>query len=279
LEIFTTKSALSKFLSNFKKENKITGFVPTMGALHLGHLSLISRALEVCDVVICSIFVNPTQFNNPADLERYPRPVERDIKLLTDAKCDVLFMPDVEEMYAQNEDWNYNLGYLEEILEGEFRTGHYQGVTQIVKKLLDAVNPDKLFLGQKDFQQVRVIDHMIKSLRIPVKTEMCPIVREKDGLAFSSRNVHLSAVERKQATVLSKVLFDTKEEFNSLTIDGLKSKGWQVLNAAPGICPEYFEICDAETLLPVSSKEPKSIVALLAAKVGSTRLIDNIILK
>lgn len=279
MEIVSSKFALTQLLGNLRKENISIGFVPTMGALHEGHLSLIKIAAELTDVVVCSIFVNPTQFNNPKDLEKYPRPIEADINLLKASRCNVLFLPSVDEMYTDNEDWNFELGYLESILEGKFRPGHYQGVTQIVKKLLDAVKPDYMFLGQKDFQQVMVLDYMVKALKMPVELVMCPIVREEDGLALSSRNMHLSFTERNQSLALSKALFHTKENFEKQSIEDLKLDAWSLLANAEGIEPEYFEICDAATLLPVENKDVSSIVALVAAKVGETRLIDNIILK
>ena len=279
MEIITSKFDLTEFLSNVRKNNKSVGFVPTMGALHAGHLSLIKIAKELTDFVVCSIFVNPTQFTNQNDLENYPRPIEEDVKLLEASGCDVLFLPAVTEMYGENEEWKFEVGYLENILEGKFRAGHYRGVTQIVKKLLDAVNPDYMFLGQKDYQQVMVLDHMVKSLNIPSELVMCPIVREDDGLALSSRNIHLTTADRQNALVLFQVLFQAKEHFQQLSITQLKSEAWSKLVNAQGITPEYFEICDAATLLPVESKSAESIIALVAAKVGNTRLIDNIILK
>ncbi|MBC7913500.1 MAG: pantoate--beta-alanine ligase [Pyrinomonadaceae bacterium] len=279
MEILTSKVALASTLSNLKQGNGTIGFVPTMGALHAGHLSLIRIAKELTDIIVCSIFVNPTQFNNLTDLEKYPRPIEADITLLKDSGCHVLFMPDVDEMYSDNEVWNFDIGYLEGILEGKYRAGHYQGVTQIVKKLLNAVKPDYMFLGQKDFQQVMVLDHMVKKLGMTVELVMCPIVRESDGLALSSRNIHLSKTERSQALILSKTLFAAKDNFNSQSVEQLKLTAWDALDSAPGVTPEYFELCDSNTLLPIQSKDEKGIVALVAARVGNTRLIDNIILK
>ena len=279
MEIFTSKTELALALNHNKKESNALGFVPTMGALHEGHLSLIKIAKELTDTVVASIFVNPTQFTNAADLERYPRPIEKDIELLKEAHCDFLFLPDVTEMYLPGEQWQLDLGGLERILEGKYRPGHYQGVTQIVKKLLDIIQPDFVFLGQKDFQQVMVLEHMVKSLNIPSELVMCPIIRENDGLAFSSRNIHLSAAERENALVLSKSLFEAKQRFDELTVEQLKKNVLKTLNEAPGVTPEYFEICDAKTLLPINSKDTGNIIALVAAKVGDTRLIDNIILK
>lgn len=279
MEIITSKFDLAELLSNVRKNKKSLGFVPTMGALHAGHLSLIKIATELTDLVVCSIFVNPTQFTNQSDLENYPRPIEEDVRLLEASGCDVLFLPAVTEMYGENEEWKFEVGYLENILEGKFRAGHYQGVTQIVKKLLDAVRPDYMFLGQKDYQQVMVLDHMVKSLEMNTEVVMCPIVREGDGLALSSRNIHLSINDRRNALALYKALFQTKEHFEHLSMEELKSEAWSLLVNTEGVTPEYFEICDASTLLPVESKDAESIIALVAAKVGNTRLIDNIILK
>lgn len=279
LKILTSKAELAQALQDLKQQDKTVGFVPTMGALHAGHMTLVKIAAELTDFVIVSIFVNPTQFNNSKDLDRYPRPIDKDISLLTSSRCKILFLPEVEEMYSHNESWNLDLGYLEHILEGEFRPGHYQGVTQIVKKLLDITAPDFVFLGQKDFQQVLVLEHMVKSLKLPAELVMCPIVRDDDGLALSSRNLHLSTAERRQALILSKALFYVQKNFSTQTIDELKSNAWNMLDSAAGVIPEYFEICDAQTLLPATSKEITTIVALVAARVGETRLIDNIILK
>ena len=279
MEILTSKTELALALNHQRKDNNALGFVPTMGALHEGHLSLIKIAKELTDIVVSSIFVNPTQFTNAADLEKYPRPIERDIELLKEAECDFLFLPDVAEMYSSGEQWKIDLGELESVLEGEYRPGHYQGVTQIVKKLLDIIEPDFVFLGQKDFQQVMVLEHMVKSLNIPVELVMCPIIRESDGLAFSSRNIHLEVEERKKALVLSQSLYVVKQRFDELSVEELKRIAWDILSAEQGITPEYFEICDANTLLSINTKEPKNIIALVAAKVGNTRLIDNIILK
>ncbi len=279
MKIFTSKAELSGYISNVKQEGKSIGFVPTMGALHQGHLSLLGIAAQQTDVVICSIFVNPTQFNDPQDLEKYPRPVEEDIRKLEESNCDVLFLPAVNEMYAQAENWHIELGYLEDILEGKFRPGHYQGVTQIVKKLFDVVCPDKAFFGQKDFQQVKVIEKMVRMFNMPVDIIMCPILREQDGLAMSSRNVHLSPQEKQAALALSASLFLIRDKFGSESLDHLTSEAVLFLEKQPVVELEYFEIRNADTLLEARSKSEAGIVALVAARVGKTRLIDNIILK
>ncbi|MEO8794730.1 MAG: pantoate--beta-alanine ligase [Daejeonella sp.] len=279
MKIFHTRAALSDYLNTSKNNHLSVGLVPTMGALHNGHISLIDIAKQQTDVVVCSIFVNPTQFTDPKDLDNYPRPVEADISKLENANCDVLFMPSVSEMYQNNEKWNLDLSNLDDRLEGKFRPGHYQGVTQIVFKLFDTVKPDKAFFGQKDFQQFLVIQTMVQILKLDVELIMCPIIRENDGLAMSSRNIHLSAEEHKTALVLSKVLKHAQLDFDKKNIADLKQSATDQLNSVQGIDLEYFEICDAGDLNPVSDKSPGSIIALVAAKVGRIRLIDNIILK
>jgi pantoate--beta-alanine ligase len=279
LKLFTTKREIANFLADQKKTEKKIGFVPTMGALHDGHLSLIKSSKDLTNLTVCSIFVNPTQFNDPKDLEKYPRPVDDDIEKLKKAGCDVLFMPDVKEMYAEGESWHIDLGDLENVLEGKFRPGHYQGVTQIVKKLFDIINPDIAFFGQKDYQQYLVIDAMVRKFAMPVELNMCPIVREKDGLAMSSRNVRLSKKEREQALALSRALEITQKNFQDKTIDELETEAKEFLEKSDGIKLEYFEIADGETLHSTTSRDSKRIVALVAAFVGNTRLIDNLILK
>lgn len=249
-----------------------------MGALHKGHVSLIKIAQQQADVVVCSIFVNPTQFTDPKDLEKYPRPLEHDMKMLKEAGCNVVFMPAVTEMYPKPETWHIDLGPAEFLLEGEFRKGHYQGVTQIVKKLFDAVNPDIAFFGQKDFQQVLMIKNMVAHFHMPVQIVSCPIIREDDGLAMSSRNIHLTAADRQNALVLSKALMYVKDNFALLTVPELLAGAKKLINDVAGVELDYFTIANGETLLPEENKSHHDIVALVAAKVGQTRLIDNMIL-
>lgn len=278
MKIFTSKSELSDALRDLKAREKQIGLVPTMGALHDGHISLINMARQQTDVVVCSIFVNPTQFTDPLDLEKYPRTVEDDIKKLEDAGCDILFLPEVAEMYGHNEKWEIDLGYLETILEGQSRPGHYQGVTQIVYKLFQVTAPDKAFFGQKDYQQVLVIKKMTSIFQLPVELVMCPIQRSEEGLALSSRNIHLSPNEKQQAYTISRALFKMKQHASEADPQKLKDIGLQVLNNEPGIKLDYCEILDKETLNQPDSST-KGLVALIAASVGKTRLIDNMILK
>lgn len=278
LKVINTIAALRSLLEPIKLAQQKIALVPTMGALHKGHVSLINIAQQQADVVVCSIFVNPTQFTDPKDLEKYPRPFEHDMKMLEEAGCNVVFMPSVTEMYPTIEEWHIDLGPAEFLLEGEFRRGHYQGVTQIVKKLFDAVNPDVAFFGQKDFQQVLMIKNMVAWFNLPVQIVSCPIIREKDGLAMSSRNIHLTAADRKNALVLSRALNYVKDNFSALSIPTLVENAKHLINETPGVALDYFTIANGKTLLPEEDKSHNDIVALVAARVGETRLIDNMIL-
>jgi len=278
LKVINTIAALKSLLEPIKLGQQKIALVPTMGALHKGHVSLINIAQQYADVVVCSIFVNPTQFTDPKDLEKYPRPLEHDMQMLREAGCDVVFMPSVKEMYPGTEHWHIDLGPAEFLLEGEFRKGHYQGVTQIVKKLFDAVNPDVAFFGQKDFQQVLMIENMVTYFKLPVQIISCPIIREEDGLAMSSRNIHLNEADRKNALVLSKALTYVKDHFEEKTIAVLLAEAKEMISAVAGVELDYFTIANGKTLLPENNKNQSDLVALVAAKVGQTRLIDNMLL-
>ncbi|WP_231460528.1 pantoate--beta-alanine ligase [Pedobacter sp. Leaf132] len=280
MEIFKTKDALKAYLKPLKASGKIIALVPTMGALHNGHISLIKLAQENADIIICSIFVNPTQFTDPKDLEKYPRPIEHDLAMLENAGCNGVFMPDVTEMYPSDktEHWHIDLGRAEFLLEGEFRKGHYQGVTQIVKKLFDAVEPNIAMFGQKDFQQVLMIKNMLTHFNLPIKIFTCPIIREDDGLAMSSRNIHLSASDRTHALVLNKSLQFVLDNYNNYSLTELQEKAKNFYNGIKDVELDYFVIANGDTLEPATSKNEKNQVALVAAKVGTTRLIDNMII-
>lgn len=279
MKIFNTKAELEQYVNTLKHDGLRIGFVPTMGALHQGHLSLINLAKQQSDVVVCSIFVNPTQFNDPKDLELYPKPIASDIEKLESVACDILFNPSTSEMYSENEHWEVDLDGLDLVLEGEQRPGHYQGVTQIVKKLFDCVQPHKAFFGQKDYQQFLVIEKMVEKLQMNVELVMCPIVRESSGLAMSSRNIRLSAEEKKNALALYQTLLWVRDQFEYYSLEELKTHARSMLNQSAGVELDYFEICDGETLASVQDKNTSKIVALVAAKLGQTRLIDNILLK
>lgn len=281
MEVFKTKKGLKAYLKPLQAAGKKIAIVPTMGALHNGHLSLVNLAKAHADIIICSIFVNPTQFTDPKDLEKYPRPIDHDLAMLNDAGCNAVFMPDVKEMYPSgaDENWHIDLGEAEFLLEGAFRKGHYQGVTQIVKKLFDAVEPDIAMFGQKDFQQVLMIKTMVAHFNLPVSIIICPIIREDDGLAMSSRNIHLTEADRKNALTLSKSLQYVIDNFNSFSLKELEKKAKSFYENIRGVELDYFTIANGHTLEPAKSKAEDSLVALAAAKVGSTRLIDNMIVK
>jgi pantoate--beta-alanine ligase len=278
LKVIHTIAALQMQLEPVNAANQKIALVPTMGALHPGHVSLIKAAQQIADFVVCSVFVNPTQFTDPKDLEKYPRPVEHDIRMLEEAGCDLVFMPSVTEMYPQQEQWHIDLGSAEFLLEGAYRKGHYQGVTQIVKKLFDAVQPHKALFGQKDYQQVLMIENMVQYFKLPIEIVTCPIIREQDGLAMSSRNIHLSAADREHALVLSRALDFVKTNFEQQSVQALEAQASAMIRETPGVELDYFTIVDGTTLEPQEDKQAKNLVALVAAKVGHTRLIDNMLL-
>jgi pantoate--beta-alanine ligase len=279
VKILYHKKALSEYLASFRREGKRIGLVPTMGALHAGHLSLLNYIKEYCDISVCSIFVNPTQFNDPEDLEKYPRPIQQDLKLLEEIGCDVVFIPAVEEMYGEGEEWTIELGRLDQVLEGALRPGHYQGVTQIVKKLFDVVKPDVACFGQKDYQQFLVVEKMVEIYSLDIDLIMCPTLREADGLAMSSRNVRLSPKGRQQALAIVKTLIGFQETYLNLGLGEARDQAIRKLTESEGLTLEYFEVCEPQTLRTVHSAEKgDQLVVLVAAWVDGVRLIDNIIL-
>lgn len=260
-----------------KKPNGTTiGFVPTMGALHPGHISLIQFSKQQTDITVCSIFVNPTQFNNASDLTHYPRTPEADIKLLEEAGCDILYMPDVKDVYPENDNRQFNFGYLDTILEGAHRPGHFNGVGQVVSILLEGVKPDKAFFGSKDYQQVMVVKELVKQLKLPVEIVACPILREQDGLAMSSRNTRLSTEERKTAALIPKLMEEAVTLVKTKGITYAKLFIEEQVRNQPLMKLDYYEICDADTLEPVEEvSKNKPAVSLIALFVGNIRLIDN----
>ncbi|HLT87450.1 MAG TPA: pantoate--beta-alanine ligase [Sphingobacterium sp.] len=280
MKIFKTKKALQTYLDGMRETKQRIALVPTMGALHEGHLSLIKEAQQIADVVVCSIFVNPTQFNDPSDLEKYPRPEENDLRLLQEIQCDVAFMPSVEEMYpATEEPWHLDLGSLEEVWEGEKRPGHFQGVTQIVYKLFRLVEPDVACFGQKDFQQVMVIQRLIDIKRLPITLHICPIVRDEKGLALSSRNMRLSEAGKHKALALYRSLSHIKHYFKVRELKTLKNEAMDILQQEGEIEVEYLAICETRSLQEIDRIDPtKKHVALIVAWVEGVRLIDNMLL-
>lgn len=279
MKIFKTKQDLRNHLDHVAVGKRI-GFVPTMGALHQGHLALVEQAKQHADIVVCSIFVNPTQFNDPADLEKYPRPIENDISLLQQAACDILFLPDVKEIYPeQDEKWSIDLGALDKIWEGEHRPGHFQGVTQVVHRLFEIVRPHLACFGQKDFQQVMVIQRMLEITQMPVELLICPTIRDEHGLALSSRNVRLSPEGKIKALVLSRALRTVKEQFETKSPQELRDLGKEIIAQESDVELEYFAICEArsleETMCIIDGKQ---YVAIVAAWIEGVRLIDNMLL-
>ena len=255
MKIAKTKTELYNYLSLLKTGNVKLGLVPTMGALHNGHISLVNQSKSKCDFTVVSIFVNPTQFNNLNDLLKYPKPIEQDIKMLLKAGCDLLFHPDADEIYSTNEVWNYEVGELDSLLEGEFRPGHYQGVTQIVFKLFDLIKPQFAFFGQKDYQQFLVIQKMNRDL-----------------------NFRLNADERKKALVIYQSLIFLKNNFDKFPLIQLLAKASELYACEDLLKLEYLKICNIQTLKEIEEKNNEVCIALNACFVGETRLIDNMIL-
>jgi pantoate--beta-alanine ligase len=296
--ILKSKLETQKFLNNLRNQQHTIGFVPTMGALHQGHISLINNAKAECNVVIASIFVNPTQFNDLNDLKNYPRTFEADCQMLEKAGCDAVFAPEIAEMYTleelerknnpdsyrdEDKTWTegkiVDFGALEKVMEGAHRPGHFNGVAQVVSKLFRIVEPNKAYFGQKDFQQLAIIRSMVEQLNMPIQIIACPILREQNGLAMSSRNERLTPEQRKTAALISKTLFQVKDLQQSKTIAELQSFAKQQLNAEPQFKLEYFEIADVKTLQPVTEyKANQERIACVALKLGEIRLIDNILL-
>jgi pantoate--beta-alanine ligase len=274
--IVKTRENLRKTREILQKEAKTIGFVPTMGALHQGHIALVTAAKKENDLVVCSVFVNPTQFNNSADLAKYPRTIEADIEKLEAGSCDILFLPEVAEMYTENEvAKKYNLGYLETILEGKFRAGHFQGVCTIVDKLLAAVKPTTLYLGSKDYQQCMVVKKMMETEHSQIKLAIVETVREKTGLAMSSRNMRLNDEEKETAANIFKTLQNIKSNVKSGELKSIKNEASKML-VDNGFEVDYIEIALAENLELVEHWDGKSkLVALVAATLGQVRLIDN----
>ena len=278
MKILNTKVELVREINKLKSEGLSIGLVPTMGALHQGHLSLIDESKKNADITVASIFVNPTQFDNKDDLANYPKPIEEDIKKLESAGCDILFNPEVAEMYGDYEVWDYEVGDLDTKLEGKLRPGHYKGVTQIVYKLFKAVNPDIAFFGQKDYQQFLVISKMVKDLNLNIKLQLCDIIREPDGLAMSSRNVRLSQEEREESAILHKALLYIKQHYAGLSLGELQQNAEHLFENNPLLKLEYIQICDKENLEPLQEKSPGGAIVLVACFVGKVRLIDNMII-
>ena len=280
MQVVNTVQQLQKQISVAKASNHKVGFVPTMGALHDGHLSLVKQAADECHIVVVSIFVNPTQFNNSKDLERYPRDLQTDLDALSTVKCDFVFAPAVDEVYPEEDNRQFNFGALETVMEGQYRPGHFNGVAQVVSRLFDMVKPDKAFFGLKDFQQLAIIRAMTKQLELPVEVVPCAIVREEDGLAMSSRNTLLSQAQRKNAPLIARTLFESCNFVPDTSVEGVKKQVIDAINTDTELDVEYFEIVDGYTLQPVDNwNESEYIVGCIAVFAGEIRLIDNVTYK
>lgn len=279
MQIINTIEEVKNHLAKIREKNLSIGFVPTMGALHEGHLSLIREARKENDFVVCSIFVNPIQFNNKSDLEKYPKNIDHDVMLLNDEKCDLLFYPSEIEMLPITKAEIFDFGGLDQYMEGKFRSGHFNGVATIVKILFEIIEPQRAYFGMKDYQQLVIIHKITKDFNLPVEIIPCPTVREEDGLAMSSRNQLLSKSERKQATTIFKVLKMIKIHSGFSTINEIKEYVESQFRKSKTAKLEYFEIVDMYSLKPLKAwTESNNVIACTAVQIGNVRLIDNIIL-
>ncbi len=271
---------LAGYLQKQRSAKKTIGFVPTMGALHEGHLSLIKKAGEECSIVVCSIFVNPTQFNDPKDFELYPQTLENDIYLLEKEACDVLFLPSVEEIYPSGitQTQVYELGYLESVLEGKYRPGHFQGVCKVVHRLVEIVRPNQLYIGQKDYQQCLVIKKLLTLIHSPAKIVICPTLRESNGLAMSSRNMRLSADEKQKAGGIFEALSYINKHVKAGPVKEIIEKAGNLL-IQQELAADYVVIAREQDLQVIDVWDGQTkVIALIAAFMGNVRLIDNMIL-
>ena len=280
MKICKTKEELSAVLALAKTNKQSIGFVPTMGAIHIGHTSLITKAKSENDLVICSIFVNPTQFNDPSDLLKYPRPIENDMQLLESVNCDVLFLPEISEMYSPEEIWEHSFGEIELCWEGASRPGHFKGVGQIVFKLLSLIQAHKAYFGQKDFQQTIVVKQLVKDFHLLTEIVVCPILRASDGLALSSRNIRLNELERVDAAKIYEVLLDCKSQFlQQEAISTIQLTAENALKSIPNVQLEYFAIVAQDDLKTWDSTKQMAPIAIVALRFPSVRLIDNMVLE
>jgi len=281
--ICKTRDEISAAVAELRRQNKTLGFVPTMGALHNGHLSLVKKSMSENDCTAVSIFVNPTQFNNKHDLQTYPRTVDADVKLLEETGADIAFVPSVETMYPEGLDnvtESYDFGFIGQVMEGAARPGHFNGVGIVVHRLFDLVKPDRAYFGMKDFQQIAIIREMVRQCNINIEIIPCPIVREDDGLALSSRNTRLNEEQRRQAVQISQTLFKAVGLVGEKSVDEVKEFVISTVNSVPLLDVEYFEIVDGYSLQTISSwNESEWVVGCITVNVGDVRLIDNITLK
>lgn len=279
--LFKEATALKKHLETLEKQRQSIGFVPTMGALHQGHLALIQQSRQQCGVTVCSIFVNPTQFNDPKDFEKYPITIENDLLLLEKQGTDIVFLPSVAEMYPEGlqPGTHYDIGYLENILEGHYRPGHFQGVCMVLHKFLNIVNPAVMFMGRKDYQQCMVVKRLIELYNIPTQLSIVDTLREADGLAMSSRNMRLQPGDRQKALAIYRALSYIKDNIHTAPLAQLINEAGDIVLGSGFEKIDYIQVCDAGTLQPVETADGKTpLVALAAAFIGGIRLIDNVLI-
>ena len=277
MKVVHTIKGLQEELSALRQQGKSVGLVPTMGALHAGHASLVKRCVAENQVTVVSDFVNPTQFNDLNDLKKYPRTLDADCQLLDACGASFVFAPSVEEIYPEPDTRHFSYAPLDTVMEGAFRPGHFNGVCQIVSKLFDIVKPDRAYFGEKDFQQLAIIREMVKQMKFPLEIVGCPIVREADGLALSSRNSRLNEEERKNALNISKTLFESRNFAASHSVAETKQFVEEAINQAPGLRLEYFELVDGRTLQSIQNWDDTDYaVGCITVFCGEVRLIDNI---
>ncbi len=283
MKVINKTSDLQAIIEQFKNDGKSIGLVPTMGALHKGHLSLVKNSISNNDITVVSIFVNPTQFNNPNDLASYPRTVEKDLELLQTVGCDVVFAPEADDIYSKSETdsrFEFDFEGLDKVMEGKFRPGHFNGVVQIVSKLFDLVRPDRAYFGEKDFQQLAIIRLMTRRYNLPIEIVPCPIVREDSGLALSSRNSLLKDNEKQVASHIYAVLNESRQFVPQTEVEELKQCVIAAIEQKPELKVEYFDIVDGHTLKSIGKwDESDYVVGCITVFCGNIRLIDNICYK
>ena len=283
MKVINKTSDLQAIIEQFKNDGKSIGLVPTMGALHKGHLSLVKNSISNNDITVVSIFVNPTQFNNPNDLASYPRTVEKDLELLQTIGCDIVFAPEADDIYSKSETdsrFEFDFEGLDKVMEGKFRPGHFNGVVQIVSKLFDLVHPDRAYFGEKDFQQLAIIRLMTKRYNLPIEIVPCPIVREDSGLALSSRNSLLKDNEKQVASHIYAVLDESRQFVPQTEVEELKQCVIAAIEQKPELKVEYFDIVDGHTLKSIGKwDECDYVVGCITVFCGDVRLIDNICYK
>lgn len=279
MKIVNTIKDLREELAIFRRQGANIGFVPTMGALHKGHITLLTKAVSECEVVVCSIFVNPLQFNNPDDLKKYPHTPEEDLAMLQQAGCQLVYLPLITEIYPPGfQALCIPLNNIDKYMEGAYRPGHFEGMLTVVKRFFDLVMPDKAYFGMKDFQQLALVRHMVNYFQLPIIIVPCETVRESDGLALSSRNRRLNPDQRKQAPAIYAALLHAKKHFRQWGIENTKTEVAKIIMQYPALRIEYIEICHIETLQPLPEGDTEKAGIFVAVYADEVRLIDNLIL-